>query len=99
VDGNHLVVSFITELEILSYKNISKTEHQNLIRFLENECIVIDINNSIKLETINIRTRHQLKLPDSIIAATALSMNIPLLSADKAFKKLKEMEIYFYQIP
>lgn len=98
LDGNHLVVSFITELEILSYKNFSKLEHQRVISFLENECVIVDINNSIKLETIDIRTNYQLKLPDAIIAATALSMNIPLLSADKGFKKLKKLDVYFYEI-
>jgi hypothetical protein len=54
------------------------------------------MNTSIKTEAIKIRKRHKLKLQDSIIASTAIYLNIPLLTADSDFSKLKSMQILHY---
>jgi predicted nucleic acid-binding protein len=98
LEGNFIVLSFITEFELLSYKHFSKTELEKVTKFIRNECLAVDVNYTIKQEAIDIRKKHQLKLPDSIIAATARSMDVPLLTADKVFKRLTEVDIYFYQI-
>jgi predicted nucleic acid-binding protein len=36
-------------------------------------------------------------LPDGIIAATSLFLNVPLITADKNFKKIKNLDITLYQ--
>jgi len=38
-----------------------------------------------------------MKLPDSIIAGTALSMGIPLITADLDFKVIKSANIILYE--
>jgi len=95
LDGKQIHVSFITELELLSFKNLSIRE-KSKIESLLRECIIVDINQSIKNKTISFRKKYSLKLPDSIIAATADYLNLPLLTSDSDFKKLEELSTLFY---
>ena len=57
---------------------------------------LIDINEPIKDITIQTRRESGLKLPDSIIIATSIYMNIPLISADKEFAKVKNIDLILY---
>jgi predicted nucleic acid-binding protein len=91
-----LYVSFISELELLSYSNITAKEREKIRDFLE-ECIVIDINEHIKEETIRLRRTYKLKLPDSIVIGTGTYLGIPVISADKEFKKIKGSRIIYYE--
>lgn len=96
IDGSQSYVSFITQLELLGFKGITNKEQQKIRSFLA-ECIVVDITEEIKNKTIAIKQTSHLKLPDSIIAATAQFLEIPLLTADKDFEKLTELNIILYQ--
>lgn len=96
VDGSQTYVSFITQLELLGYKGISSKEQQKVKAFLA-DCIIVDITEEIKKNTIAIKQKYHFKLPDSIIAATAQFLDIPLLTADKGFSKLGDMNIALYQ--
>jgi len=58
-------ISFVTELELLSYPSLTAGEEQK-IRELLREIPVIDISQGIKDKTIQFRRQHQLKLPDAI---------------------------------
>ena len=91
-----LYLSFISELELLSYKGISEQEAVTIKRFVK-ECIVVDMASDIKDICIKLRRKYSLKLPDAIIAATARFLNIPLVSADQDFIKIKEADIFYYQ--
>jgi hypothetical protein len=64
---------------------------------LLNEFVIVDINSDIKLKTIDIRSESNLKLPDSIIAATAAYLNITLFSADKDFSKVNNLDLILYE--
>jgi len=55
------------------------------------------MNQQIKQSAIQIRRKTGLKLPDSIIAASAEFMGIFLLTADKDFNKLKSLNILQYK--
>ncbi len=96
IDGSQLYISFVTELELLGYKDITSREQNNIKLFLK-ECIIIDINEEIKKLTIQIKQKNQMKLPDSIIAATALFIEIPLLTADKGFKKISKLNLALFE--
>ncbi|HEV7231759.1 MAG TPA: type II toxin-antitoxin system VapC family toxin [Bacteroidia bacterium] len=89
-------ISFITELELLGYKSISSSERVVLKSFIS-ACSIVDINNEIKEKSVRIRQKHRLKLPDSIIAASALYLDIPFISADKDFSKVKELNLVLYE--
>lgn len=96
LDGTNIYISFITELELLGFKGITKSEKEVIKNVLEN-FIVVDINNEIKENTILIRSELNLKLPDSIIAATAMFLNLTLFSADKEFRKVNNLSLLLFE--
>ena len=96
LEEKQLYISFITQLEVLGYKDIKEKELTKVKDFIR-QCIVIDVNSDIKENTIRIRRNYGLKLPDCIILATAMYMNIPLISADREYRKVKDIELIFYE--
>ncbi|MDR2841398.1 MAG: PIN domain-containing protein [Paludibacter sp.] len=56
-------------------------------------CYIIDINYHIKKTAIQIRQNYRVKLPDAIIAATAIQYNLTLVTADKGFSKIAELDL------
>ena len=96
VDGNTVFISFITQLELLSFHKLTSEEEQKIHSFIY-DCIVIDLNEEIKKSVIALRKFYKLKLPDSIIAATSQYFDIPLISADKGLKKVEEINLLFYK--
>jgi predicted nucleic acid-binding protein len=91
-----LYISFITQLELLGYPGINDKEVQQIEYMLES-CIIVDINNMIKSEVIRLRKTYSLKLPDCIVAATAIYMDLPIITSDKGFKKIEELNLMFYE--
>jgi len=91
-----LYVSFVTQLELLSYQEISREEQNEINDFLE-DCIIIDINSKIKEEVIRIRQIKKIKLPDSIILATSIYLDIPVISSDVGFSKVESANVIYYQ--
>ncbi|HHP7241400.1 MAG TPA: PIN domain-containing protein [Cyclobacteriaceae bacterium] len=91
-----LYVSFITQLELLSYHGVTSKEQVEVEKFLE-DCIIIDINSRIKQSVIKIRKIVKIKLPDSIILATSEYLGVPVISADGDFKNLETADVIFYE--
>lgn len=89
-EGN-LFISFINELELLSYPAISKVEEIKIKKFID-DIDVLDIDEAIKIETIRLRKKYNLKLPDAIICATALSQNARLITFDESLNKIIELK-------
>jgi predicted nucleic acid-binding protein len=87
-----LAVSCITEMELLGRFQISEQE-KNIISRLLSQCFIIDINYYIKQIAINIRQNAHVKLPDALIAATALQQNLTLVTADKGFSKIVDLDL------
>ena len=79
--------------KILSLKDDKKT----IGNFL-NDCTIIDIYTRIKTYTLDIKQKQKVKLPDAIIAATALFLDIPLITADKGFKKIKGIKLNLFEV-
>jgi predicted nucleic acid-binding protein len=96
LEEKQLYVSFITQIETLGYKGINEKETQSIKAFL-NQCVIVDINPVIKDYTIKLRKEYSFKLPDSIIAATSLYLNAPLISADTDFKKVEDLDLILFQ--
>ena len=55
------------------------------------------MNRGIKDISIDLRRNYKLKLPDAIIAATAIFLGIPLISADGHFDKIEDLVFIKYQ--
>jgi len=81
-------ISVVSEMELLGRKDI--LEHETIaIKNLLSDCEMLRFSSNIKELTIALKQQFSIKLPDAIIAATAKYYNIPLLTADKDFKKLE----------
>jgi predicted nucleic acid-binding protein len=92
----NLAVSFITEIELLGAFSISKSQ-KNQLKNLLNDCLILEMNYQIKNTCIYIRNKYKIKIPDAIIAATAIEFNIPLLTSDQGFEKVKELDLIYIQ--
>lgn len=97
LNGNEIHLSFITVVELLSYPKIGKKEEKEIRKFF-NECTIHSESDLIRNETIKIRKKYNLKLPDSFIASTSVVENIPLISADKVFSRVKKLQFIDYEI-
>lgn len=97
LNSKKIFVSFITEIELLSFKKLS-TQEIKIIRQLLSDCTLIDMNEEIKLKTIEFKLNYNLKIPDAIIGATSFYLKIPLVTADKQFKRVENIDLIFYDI-
>ena len=89
---NKLAFSVISEMELLSFSGIT-TEEETNIKSLLLDCKEISLTNEIKEKTIEIRKTYRIKLPDAIVAASAIVNNLPLITADKGFNQIEELDL------
>ena len=89
---NELAFSVISELELLSFHGITSEEENNIRLFLLN-CKEISLTDEIKEKTIEIRKKYKTKLPDAIVAASAIVNNLPLITADKGFNQIEKLNL------
>jgi predicted nucleic acid-binding protein len=83
-----LNISVITEMELFGSPSLTLDKEQKRRDFL-NELTIVPLTERIKQETIRIR-RHdspRLKLPDAIIAATAIVLDAALVTNDEKLRK------------
>jgi predicted nucleic acid-binding protein len=87
------IISAITEIELLCWKSATEKDLEVLNGFI-NDALVIEIERPIKLKTAEIRKEHKIKLPDAIIAATALVYNLTLVTRNSVdFKNISELKL------
>ena len=91
-----IAVSFITEMELMGVFSISKN-HYKLIQNLLSDCFIYEMNLQIKLTAIKLKQKYKLKLPDAIIAATAIIYGLPFITSDTDFVKIKELNLIFLE--
>ena len=85
-------ISIITEMELLSFSRLTN-EEELIIRELLSNFTIVNIENEIKEISIKIRKKYNLKLPDSIICASAISKESILISNDIELKKIEELKV------
>jgi predicted nucleic acid-binding protein len=90
-----LYASIISEIELLGSKSLSPKEEKQIKAFLQ-EFKIFSIDQSTKDLAIQLRKQYSLKIPDLIIAATSINLEIPLETADSGFKRIAELQIDFY---
>lgn len=96
LEEKNLFLSFITQLELLGNRNLNSDDILKIKQFIS-ECTVIDITPGIKEYSISIRQRYSIKLPDCIIMATSLWLNMPLITADQDFKKIDIADLIYFK--
>ena len=56
-----------------------------------------NISEEVKKNTIEIRKSTNLKLPDCIIAATSITLHIPLITSEKQLSSVPGLDIVLYE--
>lgn len=91
--SNQPVISAITEIELLCWKSATEKDVALLRNFI-NDVLVIELEQDIKLKTVELRKAHTIKLPDAIIAATALVYNLILITRNTTdFKNIQGLQL------
>lgn len=86
------IVSVISEIELLGWQLLTIENKQGLQSLLS-DCIIIELNSEIKNIAIELRQKYKVKTPDAIIAATSKFLQIPLVTSDKGFKSIADIEL------
>lgn len=74
-------VSIITEMELLSHPDLSESDERAIHAFLAAITLMEPVP-AVRATAVRLRRQHRLKLPDAIIAATALEAGAELLTND-----------------
>jgi len=78
-------ISIITKIELLGYHSVTQE-----VKDLISASLIIGLTDEIVTQTIQLRKQYKIKLPDAIIAATAMTLNFVLLSRNTSdFKKIE----------
>jgi len=85
-------ISVVTKIEVLGFP-ASDQHYETLFNFV-NDVTVLDLTNNVVDLTIEIRKKYKTKLPDAIIAATALANDLVLISRNITdFKKIDKLQV------
>ena len=86
---NEINLSVINKIELLGFSKIE----QDLVDFVSCSNI-IPMSDDIVEKTIEVRRTYKIKLPDAVIAATAIISNFTLVTSNiKDFKNISDLEV------
>ena len=86
--NDSFIVSFITYIEFLGYKNVNQANKEFI-----GLATVIEIDRDIIDTCIELRKSYKIKLPDAIIASTALVQNLTIITNnEKDFENIKSLK-------
>jgi tRNA(fMet)-specific endonuclease VapC len=88
-------ISIISQIEFLAFSGLSKDDRQLFEEFIKRlEVIDLLASNSLLIEQIiQIRLQYRVKLPDAIIASTALQAGASLVTADRELTKVTSLTV------
>lgn len=92
LNGNRLYVSSITEIELLGWYKITK-EQAAFFTLLLSDCKIVGLKSEVKKLAIDLRQKQKVRLPDAIIAETSLYLDLPLVTYDSGFEKIKNVNL------
>jgi predicted nucleic acid-binding protein len=85
-------VSVITKIEVLGFN--APAEHYQLLTDFMNDATVIQLTNKVVDASIEIRKNYKTKLPDAVIAATALVYDLTIISRNVSdFKNIQNLKV------
>lgn len=89
-------LSFASEIELLGSKHVNPEDQNWVDTFLE-ECYVVEVDFGVKELAAYIQWHYNLNLQEALVAATSMSLAIPLLSQNAHFQKIRELVFIHYQ--
>ncbi len=87
------IISIITFIEIFSNSGMNEMDKIQLQDFTE-IATIHDIDRDVALKAIELRLKYKIKLPDALIAATALRYDLILITRNLSdFAKIEKLRI------
>jgi predicted nucleic acid-binding protein len=87
--NDDILLSVINKIELLGFSECEE-EMSQIVEIAQ----IFYLDEIIAQKTIEIRKKYKIKLPDAIIAATAICENLVLLSNNENdFKSIKELKL------
>ena len=99
-DSDFLAISVISKLEFLSYPDLTEDEKNAFSELLE-DLTVFDLtasDDALMQEAVAMRIDGGLKLPDAVIAATALVNHCEVITNDAHFAHQKRVHARTYDL-
>lgn len=85
--------SFVSGIELLGYHNLTSKEKSEIASLLDTFSKV-SLNDDIEATTIEIRQKKRIRIPDAIIAASAIYTGSVLVTRnEKDFKGISDLDI------
>ncbi len=72
------IISIITQIELLCWNTDDNTLSK--IKEFIDDCEIADISPNVVAECVHLRRKKKIKLPDAIIAATAIANSLTLIT-------------------
>jgi predicted nucleic acid-binding protein len=91
-------ISVLTEIETLGVKDMSDEEFLIIRQMALQFCETMPLTSSVKQKAIELKRKIKIPAPDAIIAATAIEERLSLVTADKGFKRIKELSLILIEI-
>lgn len=85
-------ISVITEIEALSWIHTDKTK-EAIIKSFVKDANTISINSKVVEICVSLRRSRKIKTPDAIIAATAIALDMTLISSDAVFENIDGLKL------
>jgi len=95
VSGKPLIISTISIAEVLSFESLTARDVLKTEAFLQEHFFSVKVDDLIAREAGRLRRIFGLKLPDAIVAATALTQQMPLVTRDEDFIRVSELDLIF----
>lgn len=93
IDNLPAVLSVITRIEIMGWYKATPAQLAKLGPFIQN-AFIYSLTEPIIQQTILLRQVHKIKIPDAIVAATALIENITLITRNtEDFKNIAGLDL------
>ncbi|MCD4664481.1 MAG: type II toxin-antitoxin system VapC family toxin [Bacteroidales bacterium] len=93
IESSSVCISVITKIELLGFKGLTAKERKLFNEFID-LTKVLNLSDKVVEQTIKLRTEHKIKLPDAIIAATAITSGLALVTRNtKDFIKIRDIEL------
>jgi predicted nucleic acid-binding protein len=85
------MVSVVTKIEVLGFN--APAEHYQLLKDFMDDATLFALNDEVIDASIEVRKSHKTKLPDAIIAATALVKGLTIISRNiKDFQNIEGLD-------